>query len=102
MECSVVDDIVVAVHVDDNIVGIGGPGFVVVDVAYARDVVVLVHVLWNVSVVDDIVVAVHVDDNIVGIGGPGFVIYYFCSSRCGICQGYCGIGTCIMECFGCG
>ena len=68
------DDIVVAVHVDDNIVGIGGPGFVVVDVAYARDVVVLVHVLWNVSVVDDIVVAVHVDDNIVGIGGPGFVV----------------------------
>ena len=46
----VVDAPVVAVLVDDKIVGIGGPGFVVVvDVAYARDVVVLVHVLWNVQ-----------------------------------------------------
>ena len=34
---------VVVVLVDDKIVGIGGPGFVVVvDVAYARDAVVLV------------------------------------------------------------
>ena len=63
---------VVVVLVDDKIVGIGGPGFIVVVVVpYAGYVVGLG--LWD-DVVGAPVVVVLVDDKIVGIGGPGLVV----------------------------
>ena len=64
---------VVVVLVDDKIVGIGGPGFVVggVSIPYAGDAVGLG--LCDV-VVGAPVVVVLVDDKIVGIEGPGLVV----------------------------
>ena len=85
-------DTVVAVLVDDKIVSIGGPGFVVVvSVPYTGDAVVLT--LTCVPVAVDIVFVVFVDDKIVGIGGPVFVI--------GVVVPYLSIRWCSIDTLGC-
>ena len=85
-------DTVVVVHVDDKIVSIGGPEFVVVvSVPYTGDAVVLV--LTCVPVVVDIVFVVFVDEKIVGIGGAVFVI--------GVVVPYLSIRYCSIDTLGC-